>query len=579
MELLEVRNLITEFETDESKTRAVDGVSFSISEGMTLGIVGESGCGKSVTALSIMGLLPRPAGKILSGEIHFNEIDLAKSSAKEMEAIRGNRIGMIFQEPMTALNPVLTIGNQMIEAYRIHKDMSYDEALRSAISMLDRVGITSPDLKILQYPHQLSGGMRQRVMIAMAISCNPDLLIADEPTTALDVTVQAQILELIQELQKELGMSVLMITHDLGVVAETCDKVVVMYGGKVCETADVLDIFDHPAHPYTKGLLASIPHLESTPKSKLPVMTAFGREKNEIPDKSTILTTFVSDENNFSRTSYENQSIENNEIILRVENLKMYFPIRKGVLAKTKDYNKAVNGVSFCIKKGETLGLVGESGCGKSTLARCILRLYEPTSGKIIFKGTDTTKLKPSALKPIRNQIQMIFQDPMDSLNPRHTVGEIIGEPLAINKFSTSFTKKRVREILDIVGLPSDSADRYTFEFSGGQKQRIGIARALVLNPQLIVCDEAVSALDVSTQAQILNLLLDLQEEFNLTYLFISHNLAVVKHMSDEVAVMYLGKIVEENSSDRIYGHSEHPYTSAMISAIPANHPAKKAGI
>ena len=572
MKLLEVNNLSTGFLSESEVFKAVDNISFSLAKGKTTGIVGESGCGKSVTALSIMRLLPKPAGKIFSGSIIFKGQNLLKVQPREMERIRGNRIGMIFQEPMTALNPVLSIGKQMIESYRLHTDISYDAALRSAADMLDRVGLSSPDLRMLEYPHQLSGGMRQRVMIAMAIACNPDLLIADEPTTALDVTVQAQILQLIQELQREMGMSVLIITHDLGVVAETCDDVVVMHGGTICETENVFDIFDKPNHDYTKSLLASIPRLDSKPKSILPVLGSITKRRKERDSNS--------DSVNYEGNNQDSDTAEigrdGSHGILKIEKLSMYFPIREGVLGRIKSYNRAVDEVSFSITKGQTLGLVGESGCGKSTIARCVLRLYSPTSGKIIFDGKDISKLKANQLRLIRNDLQMIFQDPMDSLNPRHTASEIIEEPLLINNFNKIYREKRVLELLDIVGLPRESLKKYPFEFSGGQKQRIGIARALALRPKLVVCDEAVSALDVSTQAQILNLLLDLQKEFGLTYLFISHNLAVVKHMSDKVAVMKSGKIVEENSSDKIYNEAAHPYTQKLISSIPVIHPAER---
>ena len=573
MKLLEVKNLSTGFASESGFFQAVNDISFSLEKGKTTGVVGESGSGKSVTALSIMRLLPKPSGKIISGSIVFKGQDLLTVQTKDMERIRGNRIGMIFQEPMTALNPVLSIGKQMIEAYRLHTGLNEHEALRSAINMLDRVGLSSPDLRMLEYPHQLSGGMRQRVMIAMAIACKPDLLIADEPTTALDVTVQAQILGLIQDLQKEMGMSVLIITHDLGVVAETCDDVVVMQNGLICETANVFDLFDKPNHDYTRSLLASIPRLDSQPKSTLPVLTSIAKKERttetNLDDSNYGRILHSSDTDNFSQ-------IKPNEI-LKVEKLAMYFPFRKGVLGRAKNYNRAVDGVSFSIPQGQTLGIVGESGCGKSTIARCILRLYSPTSGKIFFDGKDITKLKPKQLKMIRNDLQMIFQDPMDSLNPRHTAGEIIEEPLAINNFEKFYRKKRVLELLDTVGLPKGSLKKYTFEFSGGQKQRIGIARALALRPKLVVCDEAVSALDVSTQAHILNLLLDLQSEFGLTYLFISHNLAVVKHMSDKVAVMRSGEIVEENSSEKIYNEAIQPYTRNLISSIPVTHPSERA--
>jgi len=372
-----------------------------------------------------------------------------------------------------------------------------------------------------------------------------------------------------------MGMSVLVITHDLGVVAETCDDVVVMQNGLICETANVFDLFDKPNHDYTRSLLASIPRLDSQPKSTLPVLTTIAKKER------TTQTNL--DGSNYGRILHSSDTDNYSQIkpneILKVEKLAMYFPFRKGVLGRTKNYNRAVDDVSFSIPQGQTLGIVGESGCGKSTIARCILRLYSPTSGKIFFDGKDITKLKPNQLKMIRNDLQMIFQDPMDSLNPRHTAGEIIEEPLAINNFEKLHRKKRVLELLDTVGLPKESLKKYTFEFSGGQKQRIGIARALALRPKLVVCDEAVSALDVSTQAQILNLLLDLQNEFGLSYLFISHNLAVVKHMSDKVAVMRSGKIVEENSSEKIYNEAIQPYTRNLISSIPVIHPSERANL
>ncbi len=631
--ILKIENLVTRFNTEEGIVRAVDDVSFPVKKGETLGIVGESGCGKSVTALSIMRLLPKPAGEIEKGRILFMGEDLTRLSSDHMAKIRGNRIAMIFQEPMTALNPVHRIEKQLAEVFHLHFPRMNDvEVFRACFELLHKVGIPEPDLRMKDYPHQISGGMRQRVMIAMALACNPDILIADEPTTALDVTIQAQILDLIARLQKETGMSVIFITHDLGVIAEICDRVVVMYAGKVVEQAKVAVLFKNPAHPYTMGLLNSIPGLENTGKTRLNIIPGMVPGLNDLPkgcrfknrcsyakdicdnepplkkigrdhiaychfagnfakaDKITIKTPeqrgfAEKPETGESETKKQKakkqkakkQKAKKEKTSLCVENLKMHFPIRGGVFMRKTGLVYAVDGVSLKIPKGKTLGLVGESGCGKTTLGRCILRLYEPTSGKISFEGTDILKLRGHDLRKIRKNIQMIFQDPFESLNSRHTIGDIIEEPFIIHKIAAPGKRlEKVTELLKKVGISKDAQNRFPHEFSGGQRQRIGIARAIALEPRLIICDEPVSALDVSIQSQILNLLMDLQNDMGLTYLFISHDLTVVKHISDYVAVMYLGKIVEYTDANTIYSAPLHPYTKALLSAIPVPDPSQK---
>ena len=609
--LLTVDGLVTEFDTDEGRLRAVDDLSFDVMPGETLGIVGESGCGKSVTALSIMRLLPQPMGRIERGAIWFDGQDLAQLPLAAMRRIRGARIGMVFQEPMAALNPVHTVGRQLAEVLLLHNDMRPEEALRQSVAMLDRVGIPAPDVRMGEYPHQLSGGMRQRVVIAIALACKPDLVIADEPTTALDVTIQAQILELLRELQNDLGMSVILITHDLGVIAETSNRVVVMYAGRLAEKGTVFDVFDAPAHPYTEGLLASIPTLNTVSKSALPVIEGMVPGLADLPpgcpfenrcgyrrDRCVAAVPgpeVIAGAHSVSCCRWREIGAEPGpasmggdaalpaadpaggaaaEPILDVADLAMHFPVRQGVLRRARRFNRAVDGVSLRIGVGETLGLVGESGCGKSTLGRSIVRLYTPTAGTITFRGEDITRLTGGALKPFRRHIQMIFQDPVESMNARHTVRDILAEPLVVQRIGDGAAReRRVRELLAIVGLPARSVTRYPFEFSGGQRQRIGIARALALNPSLVVCDEPVSALDVSIQSQILNLLCDLQRQFRLSYLFISHDLAVVKHVADRIAIMYLGKIVETGTGEEIYRAPQHPYTQSLIGAVPIPDP------
>ncbi|MFP4031079.1 MAG: dipeptide ABC transporter ATP-binding protein [Desulfococcaceae bacterium] len=607
--ILQVRDLAVGFAGEEGLLRAVDGVSFDLPRGATLGLVGESGCGKSVTALSIMRLLPKPAGQILGGEVRFGGENLPALPAEAMSRIRGRRIAMIFQEPMTALNPVHRIGRQIGEVFRLHFPKMGETEIRSeSLSLLHRVGIPEPEQRLREYPHQISGGMRQRVMIAMALACKPEILIADEPTTALDVTIQGQILALVRELQAETGMSVIFITHDLGVVAQLCDRIVVMYAGRIAEIAPAEALFANPRHPYTRGLLRSIPRLETPRKIRLdtipgsvPALNEFPegcRFRNRCPHAQRICETdpplndagpehfaachFSNALPEFSVAAAEGKRFPvadggRDEVVLAVENLKMHFPVRGGIFLRQVGTVHAVDGVSLRIPKGRTLGLVGESGCGKTTAGRCIVRLYDPTDGEIRFEGQSLTGLSGAALRAVRRNVQMIFQDPFESLNSRMTVGEILAEPFEIHGIGTPGDRReRVLALLERAGLQRAVADRFPHEFSGGQRQRVGIARAIALNPRLIVCDEPVSALDVSIQSQILNLLLELQAEMGLTYLFISHDLAVVKHISDEVAVMYLGKIVEITEANHIYDGPVHPYTQALLAAIPVPDPTRR---
>ncbi len=555
--LIEVKNLSISFKTEEGTVSAVKNISFSIEKGKTLGLVGESGSGKSVTSLAIMRLIPEPPGKI-EGEILIDGKNLLKFSDYDMREVRGNRISMIFQEPMTSLNPVFTIGDQICETILLHQNLSRKQALEKAKDLLKQVGIPSPDERVNAYPHQLSGGQRQRVMIAMAIACEPDLLIADEPTTALDVTIQKQILELLSQLQKKYHMSILFITHDLGVIADIADQVMVMYRGEIVESNTAKEIFLAPKHPYTKGLLACRPSLEHNPK-RLPMVSDFMSEDGS--------------EKKISTDGEKRQKIQrlNSEVVLEINNLKKYFPIQKNFFGTTQSWMKAVDDVSLKAYKGRTLGLVGESGCGKTTLGRTILRLVEPTSGHIKYAGTDITQLNRSEMRKIRRRMQIVFQDPYASLNPRMTIGSALIEPMAIHNLGAnkSARKEMAENLMKRVGLNPSMLNRYPHEFSGGQRQRVCIARALAVEPEFIICDESVSALDVSIQAQILNLLLDLQDEFGLTYIFISHDLAVVKFIADEVAVMYNGKIVEQSDAVGIYENPQHEYTKKLLSAIP----------
>lgn len=558
--IIEVKNLTVDFNTEDGVVHAVKGISFNIPKGKTVGLVGESGSGKSITSLAIMRLIANP-GKVTAGEIKFEGQDLLKVSEKQMREIRGARISMIFQEPMTSLNPVLTIADQITETLMLHQKLSKEKALEKALDLLKQVGIPHAEERLYFYPHKFSGGQRQRIMIAMAIACNPDLLICDEPTTALDVTIQKQILDLLAEIQKKTNMSLLFITHDLGVVADIADEVIVMNKGEIVERNTSKEIFQQPKHPYTKGLLACRPSLDENP-DRLPVLSDFmnaqGEEVTPEPRKASTIIQKVED-----------------KILLEVKDLKTHFPHTGGLLGRVQSWTKAVDGVSFQVKKGKTLGLVGESGCGKTTLGRTIMRLIEPTDGQIIYDGQDITKLDYKSMHTIRKKMQIVFQDPYASLNPRMTIGAILMEPMQIHNLGSSNDERRETavQMLKKVGMTEAMMNRYPHEFSGGQRQRISIARALMVKPDFIVCDESVSALDVSIQAQILNLLLDLQDEMNLTYIFISHDLSVVKFISDEVAVMYAGKIVEHNTAENIYASPQHDYTKKLLSAIPKGIP------
>jgi peptide/nickel transport system ATP-binding protein len=577
--LVRIEHLVTEFRTDERTIRAVDGITFEIPRGKTVGIVGESGSGKSVTALSIMRLVPSPPGRIVHGKVLFTEpdgkeVDLLALDEEQMRHYRGNRIGMIFQEPMTSLNPVFRCGDQVAEALQFHLGMSRDEARQRVLQLFREVQLPRPEVIIDQYPHQLSGGQKQRVMIAMAMACNPDLLIADEPTTALDVTVQAAILDLLRNLQRQHHMSVLFITHDLGVVAELADYVIVMYRGRIVESGSVLELFEQPKHPYTKGLLACRPRLDVR-MSVLPTVHDFMDER---PDGSIVERSSGGVEEIIAMRAETPQqraqrkaTLDTHPVLLTVEDLQVHFPIRTGVFSRISGWVKAVDGVSFTVRQGETLGLVGESGCGKTTTGRAILRLVEPTAGRVLFDGHDVTSLSRSDLKALRRHMQIIFQDPYSSLNPRLTVGSAIMEVLKVHgRFANDAERREyIEELLVKVGLEPEHYHNYPHEFSGGQRQRICIARALALEPKLIICDESVSALDVSIQAQVLNLLVKLRQELGLTYIFISHDLSVVKFISDRIAVMHAGRIVELQDADELYRAPQQEYTRQLISAIP----------
>ncbi|WP_342364227.1 ABC transporter ATP-binding protein [Terrarubrum flagellatum] len=561
--VLSIEHLTTSFRIGGEWRAAVDDVSFAIGPRETVAVVGESGSGKSVTALSIMRLVSPTNGKI-EGRIALEGQDLVSLPEAEMRKVRGNRIAMIFQEPMTSLNPVLPVGFQICEALRFHRDLNASEAEAEALRLLDRVRIPAAKQRFRDYPHRLSGGMRQRVMIATALACRPKLLIADEPTTALDVTIQAQILELIKALQDEEGMSVLFITHDMGVVAEIADRVVVMWKGKKLEERPSADIFAAPEHAYTKSLLAAVPKLGEMKGRARPLrFPAIDPARGEIvaPPVEAADTVRASE-----------------APILKVENLTTRFDIRGGVLGRVKGRVHAVEDVSFSLRAGETLALVGESGCGKSTTGRSILRLIEPTRGAVSFEGRSVTSLSRSELQAARRRMQMIFQDPFASLNPRKAVGDAIAEPIVVHGLAgKSEARERAGDLLRKVGLAPEMGQRYPHEFSGGQRQRLAIARALALSPKLIVADEAVSALDVSIKAQVLNLMLDLQQELGLAYLFISHDMAAVERVSHRVAVMYLGRIVEIGPRASVFGDPRHAYTKKLMAAVPTPDPSRRA--
>ncbi len=606
--LLDIQDLKTHFFTEDGVVRAVDGVSYDVCPGEMVGVVGESGCGKSVTSLSVMRLLPEPMGRIVNGKVLFQDCDLSTLPEKKMRNVRGCKMAMIFQEPMTSLNPVLSVGYQLDEVLGIHSDLSSVDRHARCVELLDLVGIPDPARRLQDYPHQMSGGMRQRVMIAMGLACNPELLIADEPTTALDVTIQAQILELLADLQKKLHMGVVLITHNLGVVAEMAQRIVVMYAGKVAERAKTEDLFAAPAHPYTAGLLESIPKLhqkkgERTDLATIPGMVPhpsqfpggcrfhprcpFVMEKCREEEPPLFE---IADEHQVACWLYESGRPESDldlkgaflsatasterkrtcdERLLEVRGLKKHFAIK----SRWGEHKvvKAVDGVSFCVRRGETLGLVGESGCGKTTTGKVIVGLEEPTEGQVLYKGLDLASMHAAERRRLSRKVQMVFQDPYSSLNPRMTVKEIVSESLNVHRLvkNDDERKERVAEALRDSGLDPAYMNRYAHEFSGGQRQRIGIARSLIMNPELIVCDEPVSALDVSIQAQVINLLQKLQSEHDLTYLFVAHDLSVVRHISDRVVVMYLGQVMESAETDVLFEEWKHPYTEALLSAVP----------
>jgi peptide/nickel transport system ATP-binding protein len=535
--LLTVNNLHISFLSNNEVFNAVKGVTFDVHKGETLGIVGESGSGKSVTARSIMQLLPSPPSLMTEGNIEFDDKPISTFTDGEMEKIRGKEISMIFQDPMSSLNPTITVGKQIDEVLFKHQGLSVKEAKQQSIEMLKLVGIKNPEERYGQYPHEFSGGMRQRAMIAMALACRPKLLIADEPTTALDVTIQAQILRLMKKMQKQFGTSIILITHDLGVVAGMCDRVVVMKEGEIVESNTTEKIFSSPQHPYTKKLLDALPRLDAKKEPK---------EEMDLPE-----------------------DINPERPLIEVRKLKQVYPLGGGRTLK------AVDSISFAIQPGETLGLVGESGSGKSTTGRLLLRLQDATEGEILYKGMAINRLNKKEMKQLRKEIQIIFQDPYASLNPRMKVLDIIGHSLDIHKLvkTKAERKARVEELLELVGLEKEHAGRFPHEFSGGQRQRIGIARALAVNPKFIVCDEPLSALDVSMQAQIVDLLKDLQKKLGLTYLFIAHDLSMVKHISDRVAVMNAGKIIELAESEELYSNPLHAYTKSLLASVPVPDP------
>jgi peptide/nickel transport system ATP-binding protein len=601
--LIEINDLNVQFATLQGTLRAVEGLSYSVYPGEMVAIVGESGSGKSVSALAVMRLLPSGTART-QGSIRFADRELLALGDEEMRRIRGREIAMIFQEPMTSLNPVLTVGLQITEPLSIHLQLDEAAARARAIELLTLVGITDPESRLGQYPHQLSGGMRQRVMIAIGLACNPKLLIADEPTTALDVTIQAQILELMKDLSRRLGVAVVLITHNLGIVARYADRVNVMYAARLVESGSAERVFARPLHPYARGLLTAVPRLDRGRSAKL--ATIDGAPPNLLAppegcrfrprcafaiERCSSHPPFVEYEEGHSAACHRAPNIAAFDVaaapaegaartvgnddarLLQISAAKKYFPVRGGFLRRAK-LVRAVDDVSIDIRRGETLGLVGESGCGKSTLGRLVLRLDDPTGGSIRFEGVDLAGLEGDALIDVRKKMQVIFQDPYSSLNPRMTVGQIIAEPIRVHRIlPRAKIADRVAELLLLVGLFPYMALRYPHELSGGQRQRVGIARALAVEPRVVVCDEAVSALDVSIQGQVINLLEELQQRLGLTYLFIAHDLAVVRHISSKVAVMYLGRIVEYAPTDALFADPKHPYTRALLAAAPVPDP------
>ncbi len=565
-ELLQIKNLKISFLRDGEWNEAVHGVSFEVPKGKTLGIVGESGSGKSVSNLAVMRLLNEKQSKITADEITLDGKDILHLSESGMHDVRGKRIAMIFQEPMTSLNPVFQCGFQVTEAILAHEDVTEEEAKLRVISLFKKVLLPRPEAIYKSYPHELSGGQKQRVMIAMALACNPEVLIADEPTTALDVTVQKEILKLLQELQKSDNLSMIFISHDLGVVSEVSDYIAVMHNGNVVEYGKAQEILNNPKDPYTKGLLACRPPMDFRLK-QLPIVKEFldGTWSDDADFKQQLIVTQEERESHL-------KEIYSREPLLKVEHLKTWFPLKKGIFNRVYDHVKAVDDVSLDVYPGETLGLVGESGCGKTTLGRSILRLVEPSDGKIIFEGRDVMSLSGNDLREYRKHAQIVFQDPYSSLNPKMRIGDAIAEPMLVHGLEPDAKRRRdkVCELLTEVGLQPEHYQRYPHEFSGGQRQRICIARALAVRPKLIICDESVSALDVSVQAQVLNLLNRLKKDFGFTYIFISHDLSVVRFMSDRILVMYNGRPVELGDADEIFNNPKNEYTKKLINAIPS---------
>lgn len=555
--VLQIDGLRVSFRHEGSYSEAVKGVSFAVRRGRTLGIVGESGSGKSVSSMSVMGLLPKAPQCKVEGRALFwtrdaaEPVDLLGLSEDELRHYRGNHISMIFQEPMTSLNPVQKCGAQVVEMLAQHERLSTQEARQRVLDLFEEVMLPRPEKIFDSYPHEISGGQKQRVMIAMALVCHPDLLIADEPTTALDVTVQKTILDLLRSLQKRYNIGIIFITHDLGVMAQIADDMAVMYHGEIVEQGDVREVLQHPRHPYTQGLLACRPPLDARPL-RLPTVKDFLEGK--VPEVA-------------ERVPMDNYK----EVLMCVRDLDVTYALETNIFGKATKRLKAVDGLSFDIYKGETLGLVGESGCGKSTLGRTLLRLLEKSSGTISYRGVSLDAMTAAERKALRRKLQIVFQDPYSSLNPRITIGEAIMEPLRCHHIYNNDKERRERvlELMAQVGLEPDWYNRYPHEFSGGQRQRVCIARALVLEPELVVCDESVSALDVSVQAQVLNLLNSLKEKYGYTYLFITHDLSVVKFLSDRIMVMEKGRIVEMGAADEVFGHPQHPYTQRLLDAIP----------
>lgn len=615
--LLHIENLSVDFNTKRGSLKAIHDITLSIRAGDTVCLVGESGSGKTVTSKAIMRLIDHENGFISNGSVMLDNINLATLPEAELRNIRGKRVAMVFQEPMAAFDPVFTIGEQIVETIMQHEKKTKKEAWIRGLELLYRVGIPEPAIRMKQYPGELSGGMLQRAMIAMALSCGPELLIADEPTTALDVTIQAQILLLLQDLKREFGMSILLITHDLGIAAEIADRIVVMYAGKIVEQGSAIELFERPQHPYTRGLLKSIATLDSVrgsrlfsiegsipSQSSLPTGCVFHPRckyatqqcKTEVPplietegrEVACWHSDLVVGEVNWRAERLQQgedieQTISNveightSEVLFEANHLHKYYAVKEKGLFSSRTFIRAVEDVSFTIRKNETFGLVGESGSGKSTLGRLLLQLERATSGNVRFQGQELTNLGGSKLRSVRKDMQVIFQDPYGSLDPRWTIGDSIAEPLQVhNGLSVKESRERVIELLHLVGLDPSIAGRYPHEFSGGQRQRIGIARAIALNPNFILADEAVSALDVSVQAQIINLLQDLKQKLGLTYLFIAHGLQVVRHISDRIGVMYLGKLVEIAPSDELFLRPAHPYTRALIASIPEADPTVK---